>query len=143
MGAIPCFCYLEIVIDNTSDRMLADPRMLRLIELASRRSFASNDIRSIAKDKKTEETKEFNNLVQEIKINDPTKKTYADTLNEWVDGYIEKLQEVFGKCQEAIQSGKIHEMDGSRFNGNAETGKATFQAIANSLSVSNQEDFHF
>ncbi|CAJ0858642.1 11757_t:CDS:2, partial [Entrophospora sp. SA101] len=35
-----------------------------------------------------EETKEFNNLVQEIKINDPTKKTYADTLNEWVDGYI-------------------------------------------------------
>ncbi|CAJ0765988.1 19656_t:CDS:1, partial [Entrophospora sp. SA101] len=54
-----------------------------------------------------------------------------------------KLQEVFGKCQEAIQSGKIHEMDGSRFNGNAETGKATFQAIANSLSVSNQEDFHF
>ncbi|CAJ0906439.1 17474_t:CDS:2, partial [Entrophospora sp. SA101] len=80
------------------------------------------------------ETKEFNNLVQEIKINDPTKKTYADTLNEWVDGYIEKVQEVFGKCQEAIQSGKIHEMDGSRFNGNAETGKATFQAIANSLS---------
>jgi hypothetical protein len=57
--------------------------------------------------------------------------------------YLEKLQELFGKTQEAIQSGKTNQMDGSRFSGNAELGKKTFEFIVNSLSTSERANFHF
>ncbi|KLL01968.1 MAG: hypothetical protein MRERC_4c121 [Mycoplasmataceae bacterium RC_NB112A] len=57
--------------------------------------------------------------------------------------YMKKLQEVFSKCQEFIQSGKVNEMDISPFQGNPETGKAIFETIANSLSEEEKENFHF
>jgi len=41
-----------------------------------------------------------------------------------------------------IHSGKAYS-DASRFNGNPQTGKAIFEAIANSLSASDKENFHF
>ncbi|CAJ0824783.1 6784_t:CDS:2 [Entrophospora sp. SA101] len=56
--------------------------------------------------------------------------------------YLEKLEEMFSKTQQIIHSGKAHS-DASRFNGNPQTGKTTFAAIANSLSASDKENFHF
>ncbi|RHZ37697.1 hypothetical protein [endosymbiont GvMRE of Glomus versiforme] len=69
------------------------------------------------------------NRKREIEIDDPK--------------YLEKMQGIFGKSQQVIQSGKTDEIDGSRFNGNAKAGKTTFEAIANSLSDSEKENFSF
>ncbi|KLL04096.1 MAG: hypothetical protein MRECE_3c029 [Mycoplasmataceae bacterium CE_OT135] len=57
--------------------------------------------------------------------------------------YQEQLKFVFSVVSEAHASGKAFEVDNGRFNGNAEAGKATFEAIANSLSASDKENFHF
>ena len=57
--------------------------------------------------------------------------------------YLEKMVETFSKSQQVTHSGKVHEMDASRFNGDSQTGKATFIAIANSLSAAEKENFHF
>ncbi|CAH1766036.1 1346_t:CDS:2 [Entrophospora sp. SA101] len=57
--------------------------------------------------------------------------------------YQEQLQNVFSIVSEAHASGKAFEVDNGRFDGDAEAGKATFQAIANSLSAADKENFHF
>lgn len=57
--------------------------------------------------------------------------------------YLEKMQEIFSKSQQAIHSGKVKEMDDSRFNGDPAIGKATFVALANSLSSTDKENFSF
>ena len=57
--------------------------------------------------------------------------------------YMKKMQEVFQKSQEAIASGKVNQMDDRKFEGNVEQGKRTFEAIANSLLATEQENFHF
>ncbi|CAI2201474.1 14511_t:CDS:1, partial [Funneliformis geosporum] len=57
--------------------------------------------------------------------------------------YNKKMQAVFQKSQEAIQSGKVNEMDNSRFNGDPAAGKATFETIAHSLSDTERDNFHF
>ncbi|CAI2190849.1 7229_t:CDS:2, partial [Funneliformis geosporum] len=57
--------------------------------------------------------------------------------------YNKKMQAVFQKSQEAIQSGKVNEMDDSPFNGDPQAGKTTFETIANSLSDPERDNFHF
>ncbi|CAJ0651369.1 14040_t:CDS:1 [Entrophospora sp. SA101] len=57
--------------------------------------------------------------------------------------YQEQLQNVFSIISEAHASGKAFEVDNGRFDGDAEAGKAAFQTIANSLSATDKENFHF
>ncbi|CAI2182979.1 2814_t:CDS:2 [Funneliformis geosporum] len=57
--------------------------------------------------------------------------------------YLEKMEKVFSKSQQAIHSGKVKEMDDSKFNGDPVVGKATFVVLANSLSTANKENFSF
>ena len=57
--------------------------------------------------------------------------------------YMEQLQTAFSLISKAHASEEAYKTDNIQFNGNAETGKATFATIANSLSVSDKENFHF
>jgi hypothetical protein len=57
--------------------------------------------------------------------------------------YLKKMEEIFQKSQEAIRNGKVNEMDASRFNGDPEKGKKTFEAIVNSFTAEEKENFHF
>jgi hypothetical protein len=57
--------------------------------------------------------------------------------------YLEQMQKVFSESQQAISSGKVNQMDTSRFKGNAKAGKKTFEAMANSLTAEEKDNFHF
>ena len=57
--------------------------------------------------------------------------------------YQKQLQEVFSSISEAHANGEAFKVNSDRFNGNAQAGKVVFEEIANSLSASEKENFHF